>query len=84
MALKKTAHLPTGIVVDNAYHRVLNIRIVDKNRFRFFLMSHVDAEKEAFTNQEFDAAYDMNGENPFKQAYEHLKTLPAFADATDC
>jgi hypothetical protein len=27
---------------------------------------------------------DMNGENPIKQAYEHLKTLPEFADAVDC
>lgn len=27
---------------------------------------------------------DLSGENPIKQAYLHLKTLPEFADATDC
>lgn len=27
---------------------------------------------------------DLNGLNPIKQAYEHLKTLPEFAGATDC
>jgi hypothetical protein len=27
--------------------------------------------------------YDMSGDNPIKQAYLHLKTLPEFADATD-
>lgn len=27
---------------------------------------------------------DMNGDNPLRQAYKHLKTLPEFAGATDC
>jgi hypothetical protein len=27
---------------------------------------------------------NLNGENPIKQAYLHLKTLPEFADAVDC
>ncbi|MEY4418019.1 MAG: hypothetical protein RIQ88_457 [Actinomycetota bacterium] len=27
---------------------------------------------------------DLDGPNPIKQAYEHLKTLPEFANATDC
>ena len=27
---------------------------------------------------------DMQGSNFIKQAYEHLKTLPNFAEATDC
>lgn len=35
-----------------------------------------------FKNHYFD--YDINGENPIKQAYLHLKTLPEFADAVDC
>jgi hypothetical protein len=29
-------------------------------------------------------AYDIDGENPVRQAYLHLKTLPEFAGATDC
>jgi len=27
---------------------------------------------------------DLEGPNPIKQAYLHLKTLPEFADAIDC
>jgi hypothetical protein len=27
---------------------------------------------------------DLDGPNPNKQAYEHLKTLPEFSDAVDC
>jgi hypothetical protein len=27
---------------------------------------------------------DLEGPNPIKQAYLHLKTLPEFSDATDC
>jgi hypothetical protein len=32
----------------------------------------------------FEFQYDLNGPNPIKQAYLHLKTLPEFADAVDC
>lgn len=28
--------------------------------------------------------HDLEGPNPIKQAYLHLKTLPEFADAIDC
>jgi hypothetical protein len=27
---------------------------------------------------------DMDGDNPFRQAYKHLKTLPEFEGAIDC
>jgi hypothetical protein len=27
---------------------------------------------------------DLETSNPLRQAYEHLKTLPEFSDATDC
>lgn len=32
----------------------------------------------------YNFAPDMNGSNYIKQAYEYLKTLPEFADASDC
>jgi hypothetical protein len=31
----------------------------------------------------YDFAIDLNGSNPIKQAYEHLKTLPEFAGAAN-
>jgi hypothetical protein len=32
----------------------------------------------------FTFTLDLEGPNPIKQAYEHLKSLPEFADAVDC
>ena len=32
----------------------------------------------------FEFVPDLDGPNFVKQAYEHLKTLPEFADAVDC
>ena len=32
----------------------------------------------------FDIDLSANAANPWQQAYEYLKTLPEFADATDC
>jgi hypothetical protein len=32
----------------------------------------------------YEFAPDLDGPNFIKQAYSHLKTLPEFADATDC
>jgi hypothetical protein len=31
-----------------------------------------------------DFSLDLDGPNPIKQAYLHLKTLPEFSDAVDC
>ena len=28
--------------------------------------------------------FDLDGPNPLRQAYIHLKSLPEFSDATDC
>lgn len=35
-------------------------------------------------SQSFRFSLDLNGANFIRQAYEHLKTLPEFAGATDC
>jgi hypothetical protein len=32
----------------------------------------------------FTFTLDLDGPNPIKQAYLHLKSLPEFADAVDC
>ena len=42
------------------------------------------AFKESFDEKTFYCEYGINGENPIKQAYLHLKTLPEFADTVDC
>lgn len=45
-------------------------------------VSFSDKRISLFKKYEFTP--DLDGENFIKQAYEHLKTLPEFAGATDC
>lgn len=86
MALQKTITTVNGIVVDNAYHRVEDIAIGNKTTLNFSLASYVNQDKQypAFQRQMFCVEYDMNGKNPFVQAYTYVKTLPEFAGAKDC
>lgn len=85
MALQKTVTTRAGVTVPNAYIRVGRCEIVNKTLLGFSV-DYFANESESFV---FDAApqfceYDINGENPIKQAYVYLKTLPEFANAVDC
>lgn len=84
MAIKKDAETVYGITVAGAYHRVDNVNIVGKTRMSFHVYKYVDASKPFFAERAFETEFDLLGENPFAQAYAHLKTLPEFADAVDC
>jgi hypothetical protein len=84
MALSKTVSTVHGFEAVNAYHRVEAISIDGKNTINFHVRSYVAADKPFFVEQVLTAPYTIDGLNPIKQAYEHLKTLPEFADATDC
>lgn len=85
MALQKTVTTPQGFTATNAYHRVEAIRITGKTAMQFNVYSHIDGKTVSFFAEYlFDCAYDVSGENPLKQAYLYLKTLPEFAGATDC
>ena len=85
MALQKNIELNTGIKVNNAYLRIDSVTINQKQNINFFLKSYVSNESNlSFYDQEFTTTYNIDGENPIKQAYLYLKTLPEFADAVDC
>ena len=84
MALKKTITSIYGNQILNAYHRIENVRLDKKNLISFHLKFYVDTNYPSFAESIYHCAYDINGENPIKQAYEYLKTLPEFANATDC
>jgi hypothetical protein len=85
MALQKNIELNTGIKVNDAYLRIDSVTINQKQNINFFLKSYISNDVDlAFDVKEFSCSYDINGENPIKQAYLHLKTLPEFVDATDC
>jgi hypothetical protein len=83
MALQKTITTASGIVVQDAYHRVTNVCLEGKDKINFSLQSSIDAENVYFNSQVFSCDYDLDGLNPIRQAYDYLKTLSKFADATD-
>jgi len=84
MALEKTAITSHGFTASNAYHRVEGTQ-VSKDSMTFQVRSYKDnSGLPHFADASFGCAYDIAGDNPIKQAYEHLKTLPEFASANDC
>jgi hypothetical protein len=86
MALSKSITLPSGLTANNAYIRIESVSII-KNEItgvtvNFFVSSSNVESPIAVHCYGFD--YTFDGSNPIQQAYEYLKTLPEFADATDC
>lgn len=84
MALKKTVTTIHGINVQDAYHRVESVSLQSKEAIGFHVRSYVNADSTSFESKMFACKYDLNGANPIKQAYDHVKTLPEFSGAIDC
>ena len=85
MALQKSTTSPQGFNADNAYHRVENVSLLNKNSLNFMVLSYASASNNvSFQADAYNCDYDLEGDNPIKQAYEYLKTLPEFSGATDC
>jgi len=85
MALKQKISTVSGIEVDDAYHRVERVTLVNKTSITFAVNAYKDSEIEAYiTSKFYSCDYDISGKNPMAQAYDHLKTLPEFSGATDC
>ena len=82
MALLKTITTENGITVQNAYHRVENLKLHTKEQIIFDVASYVDSEKPAFYREKFSSPYDLTGDNPIAQAYNNLKN-GVFSDASD-
>lgn len=83
MALKKTVATQFGFDAKDAYHRVEAVS-VNKDTIQFSVRTYADPEKAAMFEKTFSCQYDLNGDNPIKQAYTHLKTQPEFDGAVDC
>ena len=84
MALSKTTTTVHGFEAVNAYHRVEGVALLNKTEISFHVRSYKEVNAPFFTEQVLSAPYDIAGDNPIKQAYLHLKTLPEFAGAVDC
>lgn len=84
MALLKTVNTVHGLQVRNAYHRVEGVSVPSKDQIKFRVRASVDGQLPHFEDAAFECAYLLDGDNPIKQAYSYLKTLPQFSDAVDC
>jgi hypothetical protein len=84
MALAKTVTTVHGFEAVNAYHRVEAVRLESKTAISFHIRSYTAVDKPFFEESVLSCTYEIDGKNPIAQAYEHLKTLPEFAGATDC
>lgn len=84
MALRKTVDFK-GIVVTNAYIRVTILTIhPGRGRMEFSGELLADPESVPFDVLSEECAYVLEGGNPVRQAYDHLKTLEKYAGAEDC
>jgi hypothetical protein len=93
MAIQKTITTNTSLVVANSYCRIESLSMFNKNMISFQLVCYANNNKVGSSNEmecvsfeqkQYSCVYNITGENPIKQAYEYLKTLPEFANATDC
>ena len=84
MALRLTKTTVHGFYAVDAYHRVEGLSLLSKGAIQFAARAYVSDDKPSFAETFHACAYDLNGDNPIKQAYEYLKTLPEFTGATDC
>lgn len=84
MALQQTQNTIYGFTIDDAYQRIELVTILGKSSLRFAVRSYQNDSAEKFFDEEYFACqYDINGDNPIKQAYNHIKTLDKFKNALD-
>jgi hypothetical protein len=86
MALKKTTTTLSGLVAQEAYHRVEGLQLEGKDTIAFRVRSYKDSDASlpSFQEAAFKCSYDLNGKNPIARAYEYAKTQEEFSDAQDC
>jgi hypothetical protein len=85
MAIEKTVITPQGFESVNAYHQVNNLCLISKNEISFCVQSFKSKDSLiAFASEQYACLYDLSGNNPIAQAYNHIKTLSEFVGAKDC
>jgi hypothetical protein len=71
------------VPVANAYCRVRSV-VVNKTSMTFDVTWAATSSAIPLLMTEYASTYDLFGDNPIRQAYLYLKTLPEFANAVDC
>jgi hypothetical protein len=87
MALKKTftlvSNFNTNVTFQDCYIRVIFVESTkETSKVTFGLFKA--AVGDLLHKREMMFSHNLDGANFIAQAYEHMKTLPEFAGATDC
>jgi hypothetical protein len=80
---KTEHHFDGALIAKNAYWKVEKFS-GNKLQCRVSVGAYTQQDGTLLGSKEYYFVPAMDGANPIKQAYEHLKTLPEFAGATDC
>jgi hypothetical protein len=88
MAIQKTLRISKSgflgeLVAENAYHKVVSVT-ANKQSASAHVAVFDKKDGVQLDSKFFEFHPMMNNVNFIAQAYEHLKTLPEFAGATDC
>jgi hypothetical protein len=87
MALQKTLTLVDNfnelVVFDNAYIQIAKVETSKITSIATVLIRK-SSSSQILKTQIAEFSIDLEGPNPIKQAYLHLKSLPEFSDAVDC
>lgn len=84
MALKQNFTTDTGLECQGAYIKVEQLSLNKDGMSAKVIWKKDETYENEFHKDIFFIPYDINGDNPFKQTYEYLKTLEEFKDAEDC
>lgn len=82
----KTENLFDGALeIPSAYWKVESVTSTKTESSCVVSISRIIEDNQtAVETKQYSFTTDMQGDNPIRQAYKHLKTLPEFAGATDC
>lgn len=84
MAIKANINFKS-IVVPDAYISLSVLTIErDKQSMSFNALYHAVQGAESFAGMAYSCPYELEGENPYRQAYAYLKTLQEFEGFIDC
>jgi hypothetical protein len=81
--LVRTDNFGQQVTLANLYMKVASA-FVTKQEIQAAVIALTAENSSSIFTENYVFSLDIEGPNPIKQAYEHLKTLPEFADAVDC
>ena len=86
MALKLNTKIKTeqGFEIFGAYCRVEDVKINKTTAYCVLRKYKDDSGVSHFVEDGIAYPYSLEGDNPIKQAYDYIKTLPEYSDVTDC